>query len=249
MNNFEFYNPTKIIFGEKKIVDVANYIKEYTQTNNILLVISESCKQNGVLNIVESSLKENSIHYYITDKIKPNPTLEPVYLGKKICLEHNIDFILAIGGASVIDTAKAISVAVYNKNDIWDLICNPTEIKGAIPLGTIITLYGSGTEVISNTKIPKKRGFDSPYMYPKFSIMDSTTINSCPREYLLIGMTDMFTHMLEDYFEITNERNLADDFQELLAKNMINEFKKAKSSTQDNSKLMWMSTLAQNKFL
>ena len=113
MNNFEFYNPTKIIFGEKKIIDIANYIKEYTKTNNILLVISESCKQNGVLNIVENSLNENSIHYYIIDKIKPNPTLEPVYLRKKICLEHNIDFILAI-------SFKAFLLCITPKSYFFD---------------------------------------------------------------------------------------------------------------------------------
>lgn len=184
----------------------------------------------------------------------PNPTLECVYKGKKICTENEIDFILAVGGASVIDTAKSISVASYNAEDIWNLVCNPSMIKGALPLGTIITLYGSGTEmtngaVISNMKIPKKRGFDSNYMYPKFSILDPSTLNSCSQEYLMIGMTDMFTHVLEDYFEITDDYNLADDFQKTLVKNMLIEFKKANSGLQDNNKLLWMSTLAQNKFL
>ena len=254
MHDFEFFNPTKIIYGTNKIKNVGEYVKSYTKTKHILLVISESCKNNGLFQLVVASLKQNNISFYIVDGIVPNPTLECVYKGKEICKENEIDFILAIGGGSVIDTAKSISVASYNEEDIWDLVCNPSMIKGALPLGTIITIYGSGTEmtngaVISNMKIPKKRGFDSVYMYPKFSILDPSTLNSCSQEYLMIGMTDMFTHILEDYFEITDDYNLADDFQKTLVKNMIVEFKKANYGLQDNDKLLWMSTLAQNKFL
>lgn len=254
MHDFEFFNPTKIIYGVNKVKNVGEYVNAYTKTKKILLVISESCKRNGLLQIVIDSLNQNNITFYIVDEIVPNPTLECVYKGKKICKEHEIDFILAIGGASVVDTAKSISVASYNEDDIWNLVCNPSLIKGAIPLGTIITLYGSGTEmtngaVISNVEIPKKRGFDSIYMYPKFSILDPTTLESCSQEHLMIGMTDMFTHILEDYFEITDEYNLADDFQKLLVKDMIVEFEKANKGLQDNNKLLWMSTLAQNKFL
>ena len=254
MHDFEFFNPTKIIYGANKVKNVGEYVNDYTKTKKILLVISESCKNNGLLQLVIDSLKQHDITFDIVDRIVPNPTLECVYKGKEICKENEIDFILAIGGASVVDTAKSISVASYNEDDIWNLVCNPSMIKGAIPLGTIITLYGSGTEmtngaVISNMKIPKKRGFDSIYMYPKFSILDPTTLESCSQEYLMIGMTDMFTHILEDYFEITDEYNLADDFQKILVKNMIVEFKKANEGIQDNNKLLWMSTLAQNKFL
>ena len=254
MHNFEFFNPTKIIFGENRIESVCQYIKNYTSTNNILLVISESCKNNGVLKTVTNQLEKNSIQYYIVDDIIPNPTLDKVYYGKKIIQNNNIDFILAIGGASVIDTAKTIAVASCHNEDIWDLICNPTNIKKSLPLGVVITLYGSGTEmtngaVISNMMITKKRGFDNVNMFPKFSILDPTTLKSCSHEYLSIGCMDMFTHIMEDYFEITDEENLADSFQELLVKKMIIEFKKLNNNKQDNAKLLWMSTLAQNKFL
>ena len=103
--------------------------------------------------------------------------------------------------------------------------------------------------VISNMMISKKRGFDNVNMFPKFSILDPITLKSCSHEYLSIGCMDMFTHIMEDYFEITDEENLADSFQELLAKKMIIEFKKLNNNKQDNAKLLWMSTLAQNKFL
>jgi len=254
MNNFEFFNPTRIIFGKNRINNVGKIVKEYTKNNNILLVISESSKKNGILDIVTASLNEQNINYYILDGIVSNPVLDCVYKGKSICEKNNIDFVLGIGGGSVIDTAKTIAVAAYHNEDIWDLVCNPLNIKGAISLGTIITLYGSGTEmtngaVISNTMIPKKRGFDSKFMYPKFSILDSTTLESCDRNYLLIGMTDMLTHVLEEYFEITDDNNFSDEFQELLVNKMIDEFKKVSEDNFNNEKLLWMSTLAQNKFL
>ena len=254
MNDFEFYNPVKIIFGDNRINEVALFVKEYSISKRILLVVSNSSKENGVLDKVIKCLDKENIFYYILDGIVPNPNLDCVYKGKNICLENDIDFILAIGGASTIDTAKTISVSVKNNADIWSLVCNPQIIKDSVPLGVIITLYGSGTEmtngaVISNLDVPKKRGFDSNYMYPKFSIIDPTVLKSCSRKYLLIGMTDMFSHVLEYYFEINDVINLSDAYYELLAKNMIEEFKKVKNNKQDNSKLMWLSTLAQNKFL
>ena len=103
--------------------------------------------------------------------------------------------------------------------------------------------------VISNLDIPKKRGFDSKYMFPKFSIMDPNTLDSVNKEYLMIGATDMFIHALETYFEITSNDNLSDPYLELLLRQMINEFKKFKNNNQSNANLFWLSTLAQNKFL
>ena len=255
MHNFIYYNPTEIIFGKGKISSVGNKVLEWTNTKNILLVISKSCKTNGILDTIKKSLNENKINYYIVDGIVSNPTLECVIKGKKIYEENKLDFILAVGGASVIDTAKTIAVAVNNNdNDIWDLICNPSKIKSAAPLGVIITIYGSGTEmtngaVITNLDIPKKRGYDSKYLFPKFSILDPNTLNSINRKYSLIGMTDMFCHVLETYFEITDDENISDDYLELLSRQMIEEFLKFKNNKQDNSVLLWLSTLAQNNFL
>ncbi len=254
MNDFTFYNPTEIIYGKNKINIVGEKIKEWTKTKNILLVISKSCQQNGILDNVLKQLKKLDIHYFIVDGIVPNPNINCINTAKKIIVENNIDFILAIGGASTVDTAKTISVAAANLEDIWDLICSSNKIKKSLPLGVIITLYGSGTEmtngaVISNLDIPKKRGFDSKYMFPKFSIMDPNTLDSVNKEYLMIGATDMFIHALETYFEITSNDNLSDPYLELLLRQMINEFKKFKNNNQSNANLFWLSTLAQNKFL
>ena len=253
MKSFNFFNPTEIIYGNDKIIMIGQKVIEYTKSNNILIVTAKSSKKNGSLDIVKKELKKNGINYYIFNKIISNPTLDYIDEAVELIKGNSIDFIIALGGASVVDTAKTISVAACNEKQIWDLICNPSEITGALPLGVIITLYGSGTEmtngaVITNTKIPKKRGFDSIYMYPKFSIIDPTFLKTVSKEYLMIGATDMFMHTLEYYFEITNEDNLSDPYFEILAKQMVEEINQFKNDRQDNSKLFWLSTMAQNKF-
>ena len=254
MNSFNFYNPTQIIYGNNKIEVVGEKVNEYTKTKNVLLVISESCKRNGSLEIIKSQLVKNKINYFVFDGIVSNPNMNSISNAKLIIKHNNIDFVLAIGGASVVDTAKTICVASANNKDIWHLICNPSEIKSAIDLGVVITLYGSGTEmtngaVITNLKIPKKRGFDSVYMYPKFSIIDPSLLRSVTKDYLMIGATDMLTHVLEQYFEISNNDNLSDPYLELLSKQIINEIYRFKDDTQNNDNLFWLSTLAQNNFL
>ena len=254
MKAFDFYNPTQIIFGNNRLNEVGKKVKQFTKTNNILIVVSNSSIKNGYLKKIEEELEKENINYYVFDKIVSNPNLNNIDEATKIIRENNIDFILAVGGASAIDTGKTICVAAYNSKDIWDLICNPQEISGAIPLGVVITLYGSGTEmtngaVITNCEIPKKRGFDSQYMYPKFSIMDPLVLRTVPKDYLMIGATDMLIHVLEVYFEITLNDNLSDPYLELLAKQIITEIDKFKNDNQDNEKLFWLSTLAQNKFL
>ncbi len=253
MKSFNYYNPTEIIFGKKRINEVGQKVLEYTKTKNILVVASTSLVKNHLVDEILTDLKNKGINYEVLTGIVPNPNLGPVYEGVKICQEKSIDFILAIGGASVIDTAKTIGVALYHDTDIWSLICNPQNIKGSIPLGVIITLYGSGSEmtngaVITNLDIPKKRGFDSKYMFPKFAILDAEVLDTVPNNYLLIGMSDMFSHVLETYMEITNEVNASDAYLELLAKDMVQEFAKLETNTVDNSHLLWLSTLAQNKF-
>ena len=253
MKDFDFYNPTHIIYGKNKINETGKQVKKFTKTNNILLVVSNSSIKNGYLINVQEQLKVEKINNYIFDKVVPNPNLDYIDDAIETIKSNNIDFILAIGGASAIDTAKTISIAACNSKDIWYLICNPSEIKESIPLGVIITLYGSGTEmtngaVITNNKIPKKRGFDSPYMFPKFSIIDPILLDTVPKDYLMIGVTDMFIHVLEQYFEITLDDNLSDPYLELLAKQILIEINKFEKNENDNEKLFWLSTLAQNKF-
>ncbi len=253
MKDFTFYNPTEIIYGDNKINELGEKVVQNTKTNNVLIVASKSSNANGSFAKIKEQLRNNKINYFVFDKIVPNPNLDYIDEAIELIKKNNIDFIVAIGGASVIDTAKTISVAAYNEKDIWDLICKPSKITGAIPLGVIITLYGSGTEmtngaVITNNVIPKKRGFDSIYMYPKFSIIDPILLESVPKEYLMIGATDMFIHVLEQYFEITDDDNLSDPYFELLSSQMLTEFNKFGQGKQDNGKLFWLSTMAQNKF-
>jgi len=254
MHSFNFYNPTEILYGKGRVNEVGEKVNNWTKTKNILLVTSNSSKKNGLLDVITDRLKKEKINYYIINGIVSNPNTDCIDKAKEIVKTNNIDFILGVGGASVIDTAKTIAVTCKNEEDIWDLICNPNNIKDALPLGVIITLYGSGTEmtngaVITNLKVPKKRGFDSNYIFPKFSIIDPDTLKTVSKEYLMIGATDMFIHAMEVYFEITDKTNLSDPYLELLIKQMLKEFDKFPEGKENNDNLFWLSTLAQNKFL
>lgn len=254
MYKFNFYNPTEIIFGSDSVLKLASKVKNYSK--NVLIVYSKSAQKYKYLDTVCGQLDSNNIKYALLGNISQNPTLSKVYEGVDICKKNHIDFIIGLGGASVVDTAKSIAVAVKSDTDIWELICNPSQINSALPVATIITLFGSGSEmtngaVVTNENIRKKRGFDSVHMFPKFSILDVNLLFTVPKRYLIAGIIDMSIHILERYFEIPDyESSLSDDFCEALLRDIIRSSRKIvadKANALNN--LLWDSTLAQNHFL
>lgn len=254
MYNFNFYNPTEIIFGANSVLTIGKKVKEYSK--NVLIVHSKSAQQYKYLDSVCRQLDFNNIKYTLLDNISQNPTLSKVYEGMDICKKKHIDFIIGIGGASVIDTVKTIAVAAKNETDIWELICEPNKINNALPFATIITLFGSGSEmtngaVITNENIREKRGFDSVHMFPKFSILDVNQLLTVPDRYLITGIIDMSVHVLERYFELPDYENpLSDDFCEALLRDIIKNSREVRADNVNSlNNLLWDSTLAQNQFL
>ncbi len=199
-SNFELQTRPKILFGKEQIKNLSNELENY---QNILLVYGKSSiKENGLYNIIIDQLKNKNI--FELEGITPNPRLSSVQKGIQICKEHKIDFILAVGGGSVIDAAKAISIGAKSKSDIWDIITKKAEVNDKIDLGTVITMVATGSEtndifVVYNDETNLKRSLKTKYAYPKIAIMDPTyTLTVCKRQ-TINGIVDVLSHLFEQY--------------------------------------------------
>lgn len=253
MNNFEYYNPTKIIFGANKYLEVAKYAKDYG--NNVLLHYgSASIKNNGVYDNLIRILTDEGFNIIELDGVLPNPRLSKVREGIELCRKTNVDFILAVGGGSVLDSAKAISGGVVADHDVWEFfqgkVCNE-----AIPLATILTLPATGTEmntrcVITNDDTFEKRG--SSFPHPVFSILDVELCKTLPLNQKANGIVDMFAHCLERYFTTTTDVAVTDN---LLEANMKTIYQLAGRVYCENTdykayeQLIWAGTMAHNFIL
>lgn len=254
MDHFTFYNPTKIVFGENVITNLTTLLQPYG--NNILLAYGGgSIKKNGIYDKTIEILNQEKKNIYELSGIMPNPRLEKVQEGINSCKENKIDFILAVGGGSVIDCAKAVAIGAKTQKDVWQAFyLNREKCTDAIPLGTILTLSATGTEmnmgsVITDWENHKKIGYKTEYMYPKFSILDPTYTYSLPREQTVYGSIDMLAHVFEQYFSFPDESNVSDDIAEGILRNVIDNVEIALDNPRDylaRSNLMWASTMALN---
>lgn len=210
MRNFNFKNGTEIIFGKDSESQVGNLIKKYT--NKILLHYGGgSIKRTGLYDKVIKSLKDSDIEFVELSGVKPNPRVSLVREGIKICRDNNIDFILAVGGGSVIDSSKAIAAGVNYNGDVWDLFIDKPINHKCIQLATILTIPAAGSEtssgcVITNEDGLYKRSTGHPTLRPVFSIMNPELTYTLPKYQTSCGIADMFAHILERYF--TNEPNV-----------------------------------------
>ncbi|WP_338788596.1 iron-containing alcohol dehydrogenase [Metabacillus sp. FJAT-53654] len=225
MENFTYYNPTKLIFGKGQVAQLEKEVPNYGK--KVLLVYGGgSIKRNGLYDEVVKVLAENDSQIYELSGVEPNPRLSTVHRGIEICKAENIEFILAVGGGSVIDCTKAIAVGAKYDGDVWDIVTKkhfPTE---ALPFGTVLTLAATGSEmnsgsVITNWETKEKYGWGSPLTFPKFSILDPVNTFTVPKDQTVYGMVDMMTHVFEQYFHHTKNTPLQDRFCESLLKTVI----------------------------
>lgn len=226
MNFFTFYNPTELIFGKDS---VQTALKEKTQNygKNVLLVYGGgSIKRSGLYDQVIGILKEAGKTIHELSGVEPNPRLSTVHKGIEICNKENIDFILAVGGGSVIDCTKAIAVGAKLDGDMWDVISRKTVPTGALPFGTILTLAATGSEmnsgsVITNWETNEKLGWGSPFSFPKFSILDPQNTFTVPRDQTVYGSVDIMSHVLEQYFHHGTNTKVQDRICEGILKTVI----------------------------
>ncbi|WP_428897653.1 hypothetical protein Dip518_001444 [Parelusimicrobium proximum] len=257
MNNFVFYSPTKIIFGKGSEKEIGQNLRKYSK--NILLHYGGgSIKKSGLYDSVTASLKAEGINYTELGGVKPNPRLSLVREGIKICKENNIDFILAVGGGSVIDSAKAIALGVKYEGDVWDIFLRkgPAPVS-ALPVATILTIPAAGSEssqsvVISNEETQMKIGFGSPIIRPVFSILNPEFCFTLPAEQAGYGVCDMMAHIFERYFTNTKNTELSDKLCEGTLKAIINNAPKVLKNMRDYdawAEIMWAGNLAHNGLL
>ncbi|PMQ01470.1 MAG: NADH-dependent alcohol dehydrogenase [Dictyoglomus sp. NZ13-RE01] len=253
MRNFVFHNPTKIIFG----IDATNEVGKETKLygDKVLLVLGQgSIKKIGLYDRVVFLLRQENIKIFELEGVKPNPRVDLVRKGIEMVRENNINFILAVGGGSVIDTAKAISAGLSYEGDVWDLFKKRIPIKPSIPIGTVLTLAATGSEmngnaVISNMETEEKLAISSPYLYPKFSILDPKNTTTVPLNHTLYGIVDILSHVFEQYFDKVSDAILQDRFAEAIMKTVIETTPKLIQNPEDveaRGVILWCGTNALN---
>jgi alcohol dehydrogenase len=256
MINFTFDNKTKIIFGKDTEGKVGKETKKYG--NKVLLHYGGgSIKKSGLYDRVINSLKEEDIEIFELGGVQPNPRLSLVNEGIKLCRENNVDFILAVGGGSAIDSAKAIAVGVPYEGDVWDFYSGKAEIKSIIPVGVVLTIPAAGSEastssVITNEDGWLKRGTGSILMRPVFAIMNPELTFTLPPYQTACGVTDMMAHIMERYFTNVEDVELTDRLSEATLRTIINNAAVAIGEPENyaaRSEIMWAGTIAHNDLL
>ncbi len=257
MFEFTFQNNTKIYFGENQLSHLGEEIKKYG--DKVLLCYGGgSIKKIGLYDKIISELSSNKIKVFELSGVEPNPRHTTVNKGAEICRQEKIDAVLAVGGGSTIDCAKAIATACYYNGDSWDLVVHKAEITNALPIFTVLTLSATGSEmnsasVISNIDLHEKHGHFSPLMYPKVSFLDPTNTFSVPAYQTASGSADIIAHIIEKfYFSNQPKLQMLDDVIEAVIKNVVKYAPiaiKEPTNYEARANLMWSASWALNDFL
>ncbi len=256
MNNFIFQNPTKIIFGKGTEAQVGQETRRYTQ--KILLHYGGgSIKKSGLYDRVIQSLRDAGVEVFELGGVLPNPRLSLVKEGIRLCRENQIEFILAVGGGSAIDSAKAIAVGVPYNGDVWDFYDYKENPQKALPVGVVLTIPAAGSESSNSSVITKeegliKRGLTSDVQYPVFAILNPELTFTLPDYQTACGTADIMAHIMERYFTPTRHVDLTDRLCEATLKTMILNVPKALKNPTDydaRAEVMWAGTVAHNNLL
>ncbi|MBP8593476.1 MAG: iron-containing alcohol dehydrogenase [Ruminococcus sp.] len=251
MDNFQFYSPTEFVFGKGSENEAGKYVKKHGGTNVLLHFGGGSAVKSGLLDRVKKSLEEYGIAYTELGGVKPNPRDTLVYEGIDLCRSKGIDFILAVGGGSVIDSSKAIAMGVPYDGDFWDFYCGKSP-EAALPVATVLTIAaagseGSGDSVITKEESGLKRGASSDLIRPRFSIMDPELTCTLPAYQTACGATDIMAHVFERYFTNTAEVEITDRLCEAVLLTMIKETPRViadPNNYQARANIMWAGTVA-----
>ena len=259
MNNFIFENSTKVYFGKGCVKEYLVCLTEKYGERVMLCYGGGSIKKNGIYEEVTEKLKSAGKKVFEFSGIMANPTYGKVLEGAKFAKENEIDVILGVGGGSVMDCCKAISLAARYEGDVWaDFWARPGIIDfKPLPLGVIVTVAGTGSEcnggaVITNEDLKVKTGRDYPQCNPKFALLDPEYTYSVPEFQMVSGGFDTLSHIMEIYFSEPDEDNVSDDIAEALMKNVIRNLRAAVAGPKDytaRSNLMWDATMAENRII
>ena len=253
MDNFNFYSPTYFAFGKDRENEVGELMNRFGGSKVLIHYGGGSVIKTGLLDRVKTSLTKNNIAFIELGGVKPNPRSGLVYEGIEICKREKVDFLLAVGGGSVIDSAKAIAAGVLYDGDFWDFYCGK-EVEKALPVGTILTIAAAGSEgsngsVITHENEMLKRSAAGDALRPTFSILNPELTFTVPPYQTACGITDMMAHIMERYFTNAKGVELTDRICEGVLLAIINEAPKVLAKPDDynaRANIMWAGTIAHN---
>lgn len=253
MNNFEFYSPTCFVFGKETENKAGEYVKRFGGTKVLIHYGGGSAIRSGLVDRVKASLDGEGIDYTELGGVMPNPRSGLVYEGIELCKKENVDFVLAVGGGSVIDSSKAIAAGVVYDGDFWDFY-RGKRIEKALSVGTVLTIAAAGSEGSANSVITNedgmfKRGASGDAIRPKFSILNPELTQTLPAYQTACGITDIMAHLYERYLTNTTEVEVTDRLIEALMLTLIHEGPRVIENPNNydaRANIMWAGTMAHN---
>ena len=253
MNNFTFYSPTYFVFGKDQENNAGKYVKRFGGTKVLIHYGGGSVVRSGLLDRVKASLSSEGLSFVELGGVKPNPRSGLVYEGIELCRKEKVDFVLAVGGGSAIDSAKAIAAGAVYDGDFWDFYMGKPVTK-ALPIGTVLTIAAAGSEGSPDSVITKeegmlKRGASGNAYRPAFSILNPALTQTLPAYQTACGVTDIMAHLFERYFTNTTDVEVTDRVIEGLLMTMIHEAPKVIANPDDyqaRANIMWAGMMAHN---
>ncbi len=253
MRNFTFYSPTCFVFGKETEKQAGSLVKRFSGSRVMIHYGGGSAARSGLLDRVKSSLEQEGIYAVELGGVQPNPRSGLVYRGIELCRKENIDFLLAVGGGSVIDSAKAIAAGTIYDGDFWDFY-RGKRIEKALPTGTVLTISAAGSEGSGDSVITKedgmlKRGASGDAIRPRFSILNPELTETLPPYQTAAGITDIMAHLYERYLTNTEEVEVTDRLIEALLLTMIHEGPRVIADPHNyeaRANIMWAGMMAHN---
>ena len=252
--SFEYYAPTRVVFGVDAELQTAQLIRRAGGTRVLIVCGGGSAVRSGLLGRIEASLKEQELPFTLLGGVVPNPHLDKVYEGIALGKQIQADFILAVGGGSVIDTAKAIAYGCADDRDVWELFTHRAQAERCLPVGVVLTIAAAGSEmssgcVITNEKTGEKRAYDDDLCRPAFAVMDPALTLTLPEYQTSSGIADILMHMMERYFNQSENMAVTDAVSEALMRTVMRYARVLMHDPQDlkaRAEIMWAGSLAHN---
>lgn len=254
MLNFSYHTPTEVVFGKDSVGEVGRLVKKYGGSKILIHYGGGSVVRFGLLDRIKGDLDKMDIPYVELGGVVPNPHIGKVYEGIELCQKENVDFLLAVGGGSVIDSTKAIAYGLSNEGDVWELFEHTKTAKAFMPIASVLTIAAAGSEmsnscVITNEKTGEKRAYDDDIARPRFAIMDPNLTMTLPDYQTACGCTDIMMHTEERYFSNGGNMEITDSIAEALMRTVIKYAKilaKDPGNYEARAEIMWSGSLAHN---
>ncbi|MCH5310037.1 MAG: iron-containing alcohol dehydrogenase [Prevotella sp.] len=254
MKDFNYYAPTEVVFGEQSEEQVATLVKRYGGKKVLVHYGGQSAVKSGLLDKVCGLLKEGGVAYVTLGGVVPNPRLSKVHEGIELCRKEGVDFILAVGGGSVIDSGKAIAMGAVTDKEVWDFYLGKAQPEASLPLASVLTIPAAGSEMSESTVITNedgdvKLGYSNDMLRPKFAIMNPKRTFTLPPYQTAAGVTDMMMHTMERYFSHDDDMTLTDEIAEAVLRTMkdcVFAVLKDPEDYRNRAQIMWGGSVAHN---